>query len=1723
MPLIDEANEQAARFSIGGLTKVVTNVAALRQVSGPNLVATATIMTEYQVTFGDGKGSFWIWNPTDLSADNGTSVVKPNSLTALQPGRWNILDIITGGPGTGTVTSVGLTMPPQFLVAGSPITSAGVFTVTWNNEAANTVLAGPASGAPAQPTFRSLVPADIPGLPASIITSGVLSPTFGGTGVNGSAAADGTLLIGNGAGYTLHTLTAGSGIAIANGAGTITISNTGAAGTVTSVALAMPAQFSVSGSPITTAGTFTVAWTAEAPNTVLAGPASGGAAVPTFRALVVADIPGLPASIITSGVLSALYGGTGVNGSAAANGTLLIGTGTGYALSTLTAGTGIAITNGSGSITINATTAGTVSSVALAVPSIMTVTGSPITTAGTITIGLANESSNTVLAGPAAIGPAAPPTFRALVALDIPNLPASKITSGILTTNVGGTGVDGSAAANGTVLIGNGAGYTLATLTAGTGVVIANGSGSITISASGTGGGTVTSVALSMPSDFSVAGSPITTAGTFTVTYASQAANTVFAAPDGSAGTPTFRLLVVDDIPNLPASIITSGTFNVAQIPGLPASQITSGILGPTYGGTGVNASTAAGGTLLIGNTAGFTLTTLTAGPGVSILNGTGTITISATNTGTVTSVALSMPSDFAVSGSPITSAGTFTVTYANQTANTVFAGPATGAAAPPVFRALVVADIPNLPASIITSGVLTTTVGGTGLNGSAAANGTLLIGNGAGFTLATLTASTGITITNGSGTITIAAINNGTVTSVALTMPSDFAVAGSPITTAGTFTVTYTTQTANTVFAGPASGAAATPTWRALVVADIPNLPASIITSGILGTTFGGTGLNTAAAANGTLLIGNGAGLSLATLTAGTNVSITNGSGTITINATGTVTSVGLSMPGIFSVSGSPVTGSGTLTVTLANETANTVWAGPATGAAAPPTFRALVVADIPNLPASIITSGVLTTTVGGTGVNGSAAANGTLLIGNGAGYTLATLTAGSGISITNGSGSITVAAINSGTVTSVALSMPSVFSVSGSPITSSGTFTVTYNTEAANLVWAGPASGAAAVPTFRSLVVADIPNLPASIITSGVLTTTVGGTGVNGSAAANGTLLIGNGTGYTLATLTAGSGVTITNGSGTITIAVNAATGYITGTLVSGQVTYANGVNSITSSADMTFSTTAGLHVSLVGATNEMVGQNAGNSTMSGTTLTLFGYQAGTAITSGSGNVLIGYQAGVDLTSAGTSVAVGSGALGSVTTNGSNTAIGYSAGAALTASSTTLVGFQAGKALTSGTFNTAVGFQALQTATTAADCSAFGYNSLTVNTGSDNSAFGYISGTALTSGVQNSFFGSNAGKSLVTGSSNAGFGYTAMGAATSGQNAAFGAQALQGLTSGSENTAVGYRALASLTTNGDSVGVGWSAGWQSTAANGCYVGYQAGAALTTGTGNHAFGYNALLTASTATNNSAFGYQALTLATGSTNSAFGYQALTALTTGGSNAVFGSSAAAALTTGSFNTVFGTGALAAATTQSNNTAIGYGTLFFTTGASNTALGYEAGAAVVTGSNNILLGASAGDSSGGASVGHFVAGSNTAAIVAIYFGNGETNAAPQNITFNATGGSGANVAGASVTHAGGIGTGTGAGGSLIFQTAAAGASGSTANTLATALTIDQFGNLVQGTGALATTATNGFLYVETCAGAPTGTPTAYNGRAPIVVDTTNGKLWVYYGGAWNGVAL
>lgn len=327
-----------------------------------------------------------------------------------------------------------------------------------------------------------------------------------------------------------------------------------------------------------------------------------------------------------------------------------------------------------------------------------------------------------------------------------------------------------------------------------------------------------------------------------------------------------------------------------------------------------------------------------------------------------------------------------------------------------------------------------------------------------------------------------------GTVTQVDMTVPAGFIVSGSPITTSGSLDITLSTHAKNLVWASGSSGGFAVPTFRSLVPDDLP-----IATTGLLG----------------------------AVRPDGTTITITGG-GVITAvtSGTGTVTSAALNLDtGLFTVSGSPVTTNGTLTGTLDTHTANLVFASAVSGGAAKPSFRALVTAD---LPAGIgtVTSTALDLDSGLYSVSGSpVTTTGTLtgtLSTQTANKVFASATTGGaakpafrtlvpadlpkattsalgvvqpdGVTVTiDGAGIISAPTGGAGTVTSVGLALPGIFSISGSPVINSGTLTGTLATQSANLVWAGPTTGSAAAPTFRALVTADFP-------TSGVSANTYG-----------------------------------------------------------------------------------------------------------------------------------------------------------------------------------------------------------------------------------------------------------------------------------------------------------------------------------------------------------------------------------------------------------------------------------------------------------------------------------------------------------------------------------------------------------------------------------------------------------------------------------------------------
>lgn len=118
-----------------------------------------------------------------------------------------------------------------------------------------------------------------------------------------------------------------------------------------------------------------------------------------------------------------------------------------------------------------------------------------------------------------------------------------------LDVTLGGTGL-GDIPQEGQFLIGTGTGYRIGDIIAGAGVNITKSATSFEISTD------ISNIELQMPEEFSVAEASVSGQNTFLVTKLNQDANTVYAGPNNADGTPTFRFLQVDDIPELPISKI---------------------------------------------------------------------------------------------------------------------------------------------------------------------------------------------------------------------------------------------------------------------------------------------------------------------------------------------------------------------------------------------------------------------------------------------------------------------------------------------------------------------------------------------------------------------------------------------------------------------------------------------------------------------------------------------------------------------------------------------------------------------------------------------------------------------------------------------------------------------------------------------------------------------------------------------------------------------------------------------------------------------------------------------------------------------------------------------------------------------------------------------------------------------------------------------------------------
>jgi hypothetical protein len=147
-------------------------------------------------------------------------------------GTYYVNGVALGG-GSGTVTSIGMTVPGFLSVTPASITTSGTFAISLSGTA--------------------------------------LPVANGGTGLT-TAPTNGQIDIGStGLGFTRTTLTAGSGVSITNGAGAITIAATGSGGTVTSISAGQ--GVTLSPNPITTTGTVSI------------GQSVATTATPTFNGL----------------------------------------------------------------------------------------------------------------------------------------------------------------------------------------------------------------------------------------------------------------------------------------------------------------------------------------------------------------------------------------------------------------------------------------------------------------------------------------------------------------------------------------------------------------------------------------------------------------------------------------------------------------------------------------------------------------------------------------------------------------------------------------------------------------------------------------------------------------------------------------------------------------------------------------------------------------------------------------------------------------------------------------------------------------------------------------------------------------------------------------------------------------------------------------------------------------------------------------------------------------------------------------------------------------------------------------------------------------------------------------------------------------------------------------------------------------------------------------------
>lgn len=529
-------------------------------------------------------------------------------------------------------------------------------------------------------------------------------------------------------------------------------------------------------------------------------------------------------------------------------------------------------------------------------------------------------------------------------------------------------------------------------------------------------------------------------------------------------------------------------------------------------------------------------------------------------------------------------------------------------------------------------------------------------------------------------------------------------------------------------------------------------------------------------------------------------------------------------------------------------------------------------------DLNASNVSSGTLNVARGGTGVDGAAAANGSLLIGNGSGYSLGTLTTGQGVAVFNGAGTIqiqntgvlsitgspdqVIADVNNG---AVFLSLPQAIATTSTP-------------EFGGMTLNGALSGTSA--TFSGPVAASRIDVSSGGVTTPNVIVGTGAMPLAQSGAGGNTVL-----GYqAMASNTTGSH--------------NTAVGY------QADVTAANLNYASTLGAYSLVSTSDTLVLGALGANKDasviddqvVIGATARDDTFANTRLYVNGVVNVAAGLYVDGQPIVPVtKANIDsaLTFAddnptfnyGDNLGLGVNALSGASASTGNLAIGANVLANLDSTG--------GNAYR----NTGLGNQALSMNVTGNDNTATGEAALFSNTtGSFNTASGQASLYSNTSGQFNSALGQASLFANTTGSRNTAIGQYSLGSnTTGGLNTATGASSLASNTSGEKNTAAGQAAMFSNTIGYNNAAFGEASMFSNTS------GYE----------NSAFGQASMFSNSTGRWNSAVGNAALfSNTTGEANAALGQLAMFSNEGGRANSGLGYSALASNIAGSFNVGLG---------------------------------------------------------------------------------------------------------------------------------------------------------------------------------------------------------------------